>query len=1365
MLVALVALASAAAAQAATINVTTFGDPTGAGDCLSGDTSCSLRQAINAENATTSGGDTINLGSGTYTLTQGTDLDITKSLTLQGAGVGSTTVDGSQNSGTNQFGELGRILRVDGEAGVAIEGLTFSGGDDGTDENFCGGCATIALNGGGALFNASGDVTLQNVAFTNDRSFLGGAVSNDSTLVMQDVSFTSDGGGIGGALFSRSGTITATGVTFESDATSPTDEAAVYLLGGNVTLTNTTVADSGGASERGGGIHNAGANLTLTNDTLAGNIRGSLETDRGALTSVANTIIANGFSDGDGDCIASGYTDDANNGTSGKAITNDLGGNLDQDNSCGLLSDSGDLPGVDPKLASIADNTGPTHTQALLYGSPAFGAANESYCPATDQRGVTRANPCDIGAFEAQFIGQPSATTEAAQNVQQSLADLEAQVNFAGEAGGIHFIWGTSPDGLTNTTGETGEGEISSPTPETQTLDGLTAGTTYYYAAVADNATGTAAGSTMQFTTPAGPPLLSNIGLGSVTDTTATVDFSIDPQGADTTYVVKYGTDGLTQQTDPVDIGSTPGPQNLSATLSNLTPDTTYYYEVVATNSEAPDGINSDEYNLTTDQQVNGTAGSPVTLTDSGTSYACPSQATIDWGDGGPNSQGQISCSSGPNDQIDYQATATHVYAQAGDYEIQVSYPDLDSTDVQYAHIAAGTLNTPAVSQSPVLAGFYPSDPNSPDPGSFFTDWQGGSPLWTQTFPIINFNDDPSQDPPGFCPAPNGDGTRPFTDGASLNPPTNTNCSYIVAQNADATQKAGVDTSSNPNGANLIQFTSVMTGSYTVDGPGQVTFNGFSDDGFSFGIGPNAANQQPVYTSGSNDLPSTKTALDNYDIVGSDEGPHAPFGDTFTVYFPAAGTYPFELDYDECCQQTLEMTLTVGNTVLQSPTLNTTVTADSATVAAGDQDGYSITITNPTPSAATLGDVKDTLPSGFGYVPGSTTGATSSDPNVSGQTLTWTGPIAVPANGSVSLHFNVTTPSTAGGPFYDDATGDPTGDHALTPSGDTAPITLTASSSSQSSGNTSPSPTPNPPTVTGGAPTSLTINSTALSGTVNPEGSPTQAYFEYGLDLSQRGPGASSTLYDQSTPPQSVGSDSTNHTVSASLTGLIPGGRYHVRLVASNSAGTTFGPDQTFTATAAAPPPPPVLGKSQNIKPVSGTVFIRTPNGQFIPLTGAIQVGSGAVIDALHGSLQVLAAIGKGKTEQGVFGGAIFKLTQQRTGREKGLVTLSIVEGAFQGAPSYALCTKHKATDGSAASLSSRTLQLLHASAHGKFRTSGRYSAATVRGTIWTVADRCDGTLTHDVTDSVAVNDFVRHKTIILHAGQTYVALAPGRRK
>ena len=132
----------------------------------------------------------------------------------------------------------------------------------------------------------------------------------------------------------------------------------------------------------------------------------------------------------------------------------------------------------------------------------------------------------------------------------------------------------------------------------------------------------------------------------------------------------------------------------------------------------------------------------------------------------------------------------------------------------------------------------------------------------------------------------------------------------------------------------------------------------------------------------------------------------------------------------------------------------------------------------------------------------------------------------------------------------------------------------------------------------------------------------------------------------------------------------------------------------------------------------------------------------------------------KVKTQSGTFGGAVFKLNQARGGAAKGLVTLTLVEGAFEGAPSYATCKAHKAADATVAALSSKTLQLLHASAHGKFSTRGRYSAATVRGTKWTVADRCDGTLTQDITHSVAVTDFVRHKTIVLHAGQSYLAKA-----
>ena len=276
---------------------------------------------------------------------------------------------------------------------------------------------------------------------------------------------------------------------------------------------------------------------------------------------------------------------------------------------------------------------------------------------------------------------------------------------------------------------------------------------------------------------------------------------------------------------------------------------------------------------------------------------------------------------------------------------------------------------------------------------------------------------------------------------------------------------------------------------------------------------------------------------------------------------------------------------------------------------------------------------------------------------------------------------------------------------------------------------------------------------------------PTQAFFQYGLDLSERGPGASTTLYDQSTPPQQVGTDSSDHTVQAPLGGLIPGALYHVRLVATNGAGTTFGADETFTTPAAAAPPPPVLGQSENVSPVTGTVFIKSPSGTFVPLTGATQIRTGTVVDALHGSLELVASVGKHKTEHGTFGGAVFRLGQAGRGALRGLTTLTLIENAFAGGPSYGVCKKHKAADASAAAASSKVLQLLHASAHGKFRTTGKYSAATVRGTKWTVADRCDGTLTHDITDSVVVNDFVHHRQLILRAGQSYLALAPGLRK
>jgi Ca2+-binding RTX toxin-like protein len=79
-----------------------------------------------------------------------------------------------------------------------------------------------------------------------------------------------------------------------------------------------------------------------------------------------------------------------------------LGGNLIGNTSdCGWVAAAGDLLNVNPLLASLTDNGGPTQTHALLTGSPAIDAAGPG-APPTDQRGIPR-SIADIGAYELAF--------------------------------------------------------------------------------------------------------------------------------------------------------------------------------------------------------------------------------------------------------------------------------------------------------------------------------------------------------------------------------------------------------------------------------------------------------------------------------------------------------------------------------------------------------------------------------------------------------------------------------------------------------------------------------------------------------------------------------------------------------------------------------------------------------------------------------------------------------------------------------------------------------------------------------------------------------------------------------------------------
>ncbi len=198
---------------------------------------------------------------------------------------------------------------------------------------------------------------------------------------------------------------------------------------------------------------------------------------------------------------------------------------------------------------------------------------------------------------------------------------------------------------------------------------------------------------------------------------------------------------------------------------------------------------------------------------------------------------------------------------------------------------------------------------------------------------------------------------------------------------------------------------------------------------------------------------------------------------------------------------------------------------------------------------------------------------------------------------------------------------------------------------------------------------------------------------------------------------------------------------------------------------------------------VSGTVLVKLPGRQaavrfgrvlddlltkgqgFIPLTGARQIPIGSQIDARRGILNLVAAPAtkRGKLGRVTLSWAIFATSQSATGLSKGLTTLSLLEGDFPGAPTYASCSK-AATDSptaESAKASPKVLQTLKASDnHGHFRTKGRYSSASVLGTVWTTSDRCDGTLTAVQRGTVDVFDFGTRKTITLHAGHSYLARA-----
>jgi phosphodiesterase/alkaline phosphatase D-like protein len=105
---------------------------------------------------------------------------------------------------------------------------------------------------------------------------------------------------------------------------------------------------------------------------------------------------------------------------------------------------------------------------------------------------------------------------------------------------------------------------------------------------------------------------------------------------------------------------------------------------------------------------------------------------------------------------------------------------------------------------------------------------------------------------------------------------------------------------------------------------------------------------------------------------------------------------------------------------------------------------------------------------------------------------------------------------------------------------------------------------PDKPSIGSSAARSVGELGATLVATVNPQGAPAGVRFEYGL---------TSSLESVAEIGEPLQPDSSDHEVSTALEGLVPGSIYHFRVVASNFAGATIGPELEFHT-----PSPPAIG-------------------------------------------------------------------------------------------------------------------------------------------------------------------------------------------
>ncbi len=212
----------------------------------------------------------------------------------------------------------------------------------------------------------------------------------------------------------------------------------------------------------------------------------------------------------------------------------------------------------------------------------------------------------------------PTVVTKAASSVAQTTATLNATVNpNGGEVGKCEFEYGTTTAYGSTAPCASLPGSGESAVAVSASIAGLAANTIYHFRIQATNAGGTSKGSDEMLKTTAGPPTVETKAASSITQTTATLNASVNPNGGEVSECrLEYGPSnayGSSATCTPTP-GSGSSPVAVSAAIAGLSANTTYHFRISATNTSGT--------SKGADQEFNTLASAPTVVTKAASSLA-----------------------------------------------------------------------------------------------------------------------------------------------------------------------------------------------------------------------------------------------------------------------------------------------------------------------------------------------------------------------------------------------------------------------------------------------------------------------------------------------------------------------------------------------------------------------------------------------------------------------------------------------------------------------------------------------------------------------------------------------------------------------